>query len=154
MASRTLFAGGYQVCDGLVDVKPEKFGLVDNVVTQASKFGDRREVYDGVDATISGRFAGGTLPGRRERRAHLDPVRPGRCANPVLRERTAVLQPGVQILCLLSAALGRPGERRVPEPPASRSMPTTARATTRLPPRWAAICRPVGTASRATPPCS
>jgi hypothetical protein len=47
--------GGYQVC-GLGDIKPEKFGRVDNVVTQASHFGEQREVYDGVDATISGRF--------------------------------------------------------------------------------------------------
>jgi hypothetical protein len=48
--------GGQQVC-GLGDIKPEKFGQVDNVVTQASHFGGRREIYDGVDATISGRFA-------------------------------------------------------------------------------------------------
>lgn len=47
--------GGQQVC-GLGDIKPEKFGQVDNVVTQASRFGGRREVCDGVDATITGRF--------------------------------------------------------------------------------------------------
>ena len=47
--------GGYQVC-GVGDIKPEKFGQVDNVVTQASHFGKRQEVYDGVDATVSGRF--------------------------------------------------------------------------------------------------
>jgi hypothetical protein len=48
--------GGYQVC-GLGDVKPEKFGQVDNQVTQASRFGERKDVYDGVDVTVNGRFA-------------------------------------------------------------------------------------------------
>jgi hypothetical protein len=52
--------GGNQVCD-LADIRPEKFGLVDNVVTQASHFGNRREVYDGVDAALSARFARGGL---------------------------------------------------------------------------------------------
>jgi hypothetical protein len=42
------------VC-GLGDIKPEKFGQFDAVVTQASRFGEGKEVYDGVDAT-SGRF--------------------------------------------------------------------------------------------------
>ena len=50
--------GGYQVC-GLYDVTPEKFGLVDNVVTQASRYGDRKEVYDGIDAMFSARFGRG-----------------------------------------------------------------------------------------------
>lgn len=50
--------GGYQVC-GLYDIKPSKFGLVDNVVTQASHFGDRKEIYTGVDAAFSARFGRG-----------------------------------------------------------------------------------------------
>jgi hypothetical protein len=55
--------GGYPVCD-LYDIKPERFGLVDNIVTQASNFGDRSEIYTGVDATLTARFGrGGTLSG-------------------------------------------------------------------------------------------
>jgi hypothetical protein len=53
--------GGYQVCDGLTNVNPSKFGLVENVVTQASRFGNRREVYNGVDATVNWRFGQGGL---------------------------------------------------------------------------------------------
>src|SRR5439155_939866 len=55
--------GGYPVCD-LYDIKPEKFGLVDNVVTQASRFGPRKEVFTGIDATFTARYGrGGTLAG-------------------------------------------------------------------------------------------
>jgi hypothetical protein len=55
--------GGYQVCD-LYDIKPEKFGQVQNLVTQASHFGNQREVYNGVDATFNWRFGqGGLLQG-------------------------------------------------------------------------------------------
>ena len=60
--SRLPGGGGYQVCD-LYDIKPEKFGQVDNLVTQASNFGDRKEVFTGVDATFTGRFGRGTLVG-------------------------------------------------------------------------------------------
>jgi hypothetical protein len=61
--SRLPGGGGYPVCD-LYDIKPEKFALVDNVVTQASHFGDRKEVFTGVDATFTGRFGrGGILTG-------------------------------------------------------------------------------------------
>jgi carboxypeptidase family protein len=55
--------GGYQIC-GLYDVKPSKFGQVDNLVTQASHFGDRKEVYTGIDAAFTARFGrGGNLSG-------------------------------------------------------------------------------------------
>jgi hypothetical protein len=55
--------GGYQVCD-LFDVKPAKFGQVNNVVTQASNFGDQRQVYTGIDAVFTSRFGmGGLLTG-------------------------------------------------------------------------------------------
>ena len=55
--------GGYQVC-GLYDIQKAKFGQVDNLVTQASHFGKRTEIYDGVDATINARFGrGGLLQG-------------------------------------------------------------------------------------------
>ena len=49
---------GDRMC-GLYDLKPAKFGLVDNLVTQQSNFGDHSRVYNGVDATISARFGGG-----------------------------------------------------------------------------------------------
>jgi hypothetical protein len=58
--SRLPGGGGYQVCD-LADVKPEKFGRVDNLVTQASNFGDQTRTYHGVDATLSARFGRGGL---------------------------------------------------------------------------------------------
>ncbi len=49
---------GERLC-GLYDLKPAKFGLVDNLVTQQSNFGDHTRVYNGVDATMSARFPGG-----------------------------------------------------------------------------------------------
>ena len=55
--------GGYQVCD-LGDVTPAKFGLVDTVVTPASRFGEQSRTYHGVDGTLSARFGtGGMLAG-------------------------------------------------------------------------------------------
>ncbi|HEV8317910.1 MAG TPA: carboxypeptidase regulatory-like domain-containing protein [Vicinamibacterales bacterium] len=55
--------GGYPVC-GLYDINPSKFGQVQEVVTQSSHFGNRREVYNGVDATFNWRFGrGGLLQG-------------------------------------------------------------------------------------------
>lgn len=48
---------GQQLC-GLYDIKPAKFGLVDSLVTQSSNYGDARSrVYNGVDVTVSARFA-------------------------------------------------------------------------------------------------
>jgi hypothetical protein len=61
--------GEYQVC-GLYDVTPGKFGLVDNVITLASKFGDSREINDSIDINVNARLAkglivsGGTSTGR------------------------------------------------------------------------------------------
>jgi len=55
--SRLPDGGGNQIC-GLYDIKPQFFGRVDNLVTQASNFGDgQKQTYDGVDLTLSGRFA-------------------------------------------------------------------------------------------------
>jgi hypothetical protein len=55
--------GGYPICD-LADVKPAKFGVVDNLVTQSSHFGKQQEIYNGVDVTFSSRFGeGGLLQG-------------------------------------------------------------------------------------------
>jgi len=54
---------GQQLC-GLFDIKPEKFGFVDNLVTQASHYGDQKEIYNGVDVTLNARFLeGGQISG-------------------------------------------------------------------------------------------
>jgi hypothetical protein len=54
---------GQQLC-GLYDLRPGVFGLTDNLVTQASHYGTQTEVYNGVDVTLSARFAeGGQLSG-------------------------------------------------------------------------------------------
>ena len=52
--------GGFEICD-LSDVTPEKFRQVENVISLSDKFGDRSEIYDGVDATIRWRFGDGGL---------------------------------------------------------------------------------------------
>jgi hypothetical protein len=55
--SRLPGGGGNQIC-GLYDIKPQFFGRVDNLVTQASNYGDgQKQTYDGIDLTLSGRFA-------------------------------------------------------------------------------------------------
>ena len=54
---------GQQIC-GLYDIKPAKFGQVNNLVTQASHFGDRTEVYNGIDVGLNTRFGqGGVFQG-------------------------------------------------------------------------------------------
>lgn len=52
--------GGNQIC-GLYDIKREKFGRVDNLVTFADQFGERTEVYDGVDLTTNARLPRGLI---------------------------------------------------------------------------------------------
>jgi hypothetical protein len=47
---------GEQRC-GFFDIKPALFGRVDNVRTQSSNYGGRTEIYNGVDATLTARFA-------------------------------------------------------------------------------------------------
>jgi hypothetical protein len=57
--SRLPGGGGQQIC-GLYDIKPEFFGRVSNLVTQSSNFGEgQKQVYNGVDLTLSGRFGEG-----------------------------------------------------------------------------------------------
>ena len=50
--------GGQQVC-GLWDIAPGKFGQTNNLVTQASNFGDPTEVTNSVDVVLNGRFGHG-----------------------------------------------------------------------------------------------
>ena len=67
--SRLPGGGGYPVC-GLYDIRPDKVGVSDNVVTLAKKFGKQTEVYDGVDYSVNARlprgiqFQGGGNSGR------------------------------------------------------------------------------------------
>jgi hypothetical protein len=64
-----LVNSGERLC-GLYDVKPAKFGQVDNLVTQKSHFGEQTQVYNGVDVTLAarfgqgGQFSGGVSMGR------------------------------------------------------------------------------------------
>lgn len=51
--------GGNRVC-GLYDINPSKFGQVDLFATRASDFGEKTEVYNGIDANINARL-GSTL---------------------------------------------------------------------------------------------
>lgn len=54
---------GQQLC-GLYDIKPAAFGLVDNLVTQASRYGKQTQVFNGVDVMVNARFGrGGQLSG-------------------------------------------------------------------------------------------
>ena len=57
--SRLPGGGGNQIC-GLYDIKPQFFGRVDNLVSQSSNFSKgQKQTYDGIDLTLSGRFARG-----------------------------------------------------------------------------------------------
>ncbi|PYR29141.1 MAG: hypothetical protein DMF98_00845, partial [Acidobacteria bacterium] len=54
---------GQQFC-GIYDVKPVKFGQIDNLVTQASHYGEQSEVFTGIDVLINARFGhGGQIQG-------------------------------------------------------------------------------------------
>jgi hypothetical protein len=61
--------GSYQVC-GLYNISQAKFSSVQNVVKLAKNFGEDKEIYDGVDLTLSARLPrgvvvqGGTSTGR------------------------------------------------------------------------------------------
>jgi len=55
--------GNERIC-GLYDITLAKFGQVDNLLTQASRYGSQLQVYNGVDVTMSRRFGrGGVLAG-------------------------------------------------------------------------------------------
>jgi hypothetical protein len=56
--------GGGQTVNGLYDLKPAKFGLVQNVGKNARDFGKQSENYNGVEANLRGRLPrGGVLIG-------------------------------------------------------------------------------------------
>jgi hypothetical protein len=50
--------GGYEV-SGLYNVKPEKFGLTDDLRTYAPNYGSISQVYDGVDVNVNARMRNG-----------------------------------------------------------------------------------------------
>jgi hypothetical protein len=56
--SRLPGGGGNQLC-GLYDVDPSLFGRVDEVVTQSSRYGKQKDVFDGVDVGLTVRFGNG-----------------------------------------------------------------------------------------------
>jgi hypothetical protein len=60
--SRLPGGGGNPVC-GFTDVKANKFGLVNSLVTMADTFGDRIQVYNGADLTINARLPRGAFVG-------------------------------------------------------------------------------------------
>jgi hypothetical protein len=95
---------GKQICG--YDIKPAKFGLNDSVITQASNYGPRTQIFNGIDVTMNARlkegaqFAGGLSTGRTVEnscatvdypqdaktgvganivRANTDPIVPGYC---------------------------------------------------------------------------
>jgi hypothetical protein len=51
---------GKQIC-GLFDEKPAKFGLTNDVITQAANFGEQTEVFDGVDIGMNARLGRGAV---------------------------------------------------------------------------------------------
>ena len=53
---------GQRLC-GFYDLKPEKFGQIDNIVTLASKYGKWKEYYNGVDFGINARLPRGARIG-------------------------------------------------------------------------------------------
>jgi len=78
---------GQQLC-GLYDINPDKFGLVNNLITSASRFGDQRKSYDGFQASVNMRtdrgeyLFGGVSSGRTvdDGCFAVDvPARPGYC---------------------------------------------------------------------------
>jgi len=59
-ADPRLPGGGNQIC-GLANITPSKFGLVNNLVTFASKYGEQTEIYNGVDFNFNARLPRGAL---------------------------------------------------------------------------------------------
>ena len=63
--------GGGQTVSGLYDLKPAKFGLVQNVVKNAAEFGKQSERYNGVEANVHAPPSARRRADRRhERRPH------------------------------------------------------------------------------------
>ena len=100
--SRLPGGGGYQVC-GLYDVKPALNGQFNNVVTLASNFGTRSEVYNGVDVDMNARLghgivvSGGTSVGRTKTNSCFVVDSP-QADNPLVCQSEPPFQPQVKLL--------------------------------------------------------
>ena len=51
---------GQRIC-GLYDIKPEKFGQVQNQVVRASKYGKPKDTFNGIDVTVNARMRRGII---------------------------------------------------------------------------------------------
>jgi hypothetical protein len=51
---------GERVCD-LLAIKPAKFGVINNVVTNAKNFGKQQDLHNAIDVTMNARFGNGGL---------------------------------------------------------------------------------------------
>jgi hypothetical protein len=58
--SRLPNGGGYPIC-GLYDIKPSKVGLIDQVRTKSSNYGDQYKRWNGVDVTFNARLPRGLI---------------------------------------------------------------------------------------------
>ena len=52
--------GGNQLC-GLYDLRPDKFGLVNNVILPTSRYGEQTSIYNGMDIAINMRSSQGQV---------------------------------------------------------------------------------------------
>ena len=55
--------GGGDTVTGVYDLNPDKFALVDNLVTFASNYGVQMQHWNGIDASINARLSGITVQG-------------------------------------------------------------------------------------------
>jgi hypothetical protein len=62
-ADPRLPGGGGNRIAGLYDINPAKFGRSDLLITSAKKYGDQKEIYNGVDLRVNGRVGGSTVLG-------------------------------------------------------------------------------------------
>lgn len=58
--SRLPGGGGNQIC-GFYDINPNKFGVVNNLVTYAKNYGSESDIYNGVDASVNARLPRGII---------------------------------------------------------------------------------------------
>ena len=125
--------GGQSIC-GLYDVVPAKFGQSNSLITLADEYGKHREVYNGVDVTMTARFGrGGFLQGGVDRHHGDQQLLPERAAEyhrtrfagldaevaRVLRHQHALVrQHAIQSVGGIPDLVGFPGERELPGPAA------------------------------------
>ena len=125
--------GGQRIC-GLYDVVPAKFGQSNSLITLADKYGKQREVYNGVDVTMTARFGrggflqGGVSTGTTATNNCYQNELPNITAqgslastprSPVLRcQHALVRQHPIQSVGGVPDLVGFPGERELPGPAA------------------------------------